>query len=122
VDRKRGRRLFYKIGEVCAEFGIEPHVLRYWESEFAQLRPRKNKAGQRIYSPRDIELIRQIKHLLYDRKYRIEGARKALAEEEIAVPEAVPTRPERPDPAQTLRTLRAELLALRDRLSRPPKP
>jgi DNA-binding transcriptional MerR regulator len=71
-------KLFYKIGEVCEIFGVEPHVLRYWESEFGALSPQKNRAGQRIYRKRDLELIETIHRLLYDEGYTISGARKKL--------------------------------------------
>jgi DNA-binding transcriptional MerR regulator len=73
------RKLYYKIGEVCEIVGVEPYVLRYWETEFAALRPPKNKAGQRTYRPGDIQLLLQIRKLLYDERYTIAGARKQLA-------------------------------------------
>jgi len=73
-------KVFYKIGEVSEITKIEPYVLRYWESEFSFLRPRKNKAGQRIYSRKDLELIIQIRDLLYKERYTIEGVRKKFRE------------------------------------------
>jgi DNA-binding transcriptional MerR regulator len=69
-------RLFYKIGEVSEIADIEPHVLRYWESEFPFLKPRKNKTGQRVYTRKDLELVLQVKDLLYKEKYTIAGVRK----------------------------------------------
>jgi DNA-binding transcriptional MerR regulator len=72
------KKLYYKIGEVCHIVGVEPHVLRYWESEFARLSPPKNKAGQRTYRPKDIELLLQIRKLLYEDGFTIAGARKQL--------------------------------------------
>ena len=69
-------RLFYKIGEISTVADIEPHVLRYWESEFPFLKPRKNKTGQRMYTRKDLELVLQIKNLLYKEKYTIAGVRK----------------------------------------------
>ncbi len=69
-------KLFYKIGEISQVADIEPHVLRYWESEFSFLKPRKNKHGQRIYTRKDMELVLQIKNLLYKEKYTIAGVRK----------------------------------------------
>ena len=69
-------RLFYKIGEISTVADIEPHVLRYWESEFPFLKPRKNKTGQRVYTRKDLELVLQIKNLLYKEKYTIAGVRK----------------------------------------------
>ena len=74
-----GRR-FQRIGEVAADIGVPTHVLRYWESEFPQLRPRKGSGGQRLYQQRDVELIREIKTLLHERGYTIDGARRALNE------------------------------------------
>lgn len=76
-----GKKLFYKIGEVCKIFDVEPHVLRYWESEFTLLRPNKNRAGQRIYRKKDLELIEAIKHLLYDQGFTIAGANQKLLEQ-----------------------------------------
>lgn len=69
-------KLFYRIGEVGRITGVEPYVLRYWETEFPFLRPRKSSSGQRIYTKREIELILTIKRLLYEEKYTIEGVRK----------------------------------------------
>ncbi len=76
--RKRASsdKLFYKIGEISNIAKIEPHVLRYWESEFPFLKPRKNKTGQRVYTRKDLELVLQIKSLLYKEKYTIAGVRK----------------------------------------------
>jgi DNA-binding transcriptional MerR regulator len=69
-------KLFYKIGEVSDIADLEPHVLRYWESEFPFLKPRKNKTGQRVYSRKDLELVLQIKDLLYKERYTIAGVKK----------------------------------------------
>lgn len=73
-------KLFYKIGEVSRIADIEPYVLRYWETEFAFLKPRKNKSGQRVYVKKDLELILEIKRLLYQERYTIEGVRKRFGE------------------------------------------
>src|SRR3954454_2953571 len=73
-------KLFFKIGEVSQLVGVEAYVLRYWESEFRGLSPKKSSSGQRMFRRKDVELLLQIKHLLYDRKFTIEGARKALAD------------------------------------------
>jgi DNA-binding transcriptional MerR regulator len=69
-------KLFYKIGEVSKIVGVEPYVLRYWETEFTFLKPRKNKSGQRVYIKKDVELLLSIKKLLYQERYTIEGVRK----------------------------------------------
>jgi DNA-binding transcriptional MerR regulator len=74
-------KLFYKIGEVCQYTDTQPYVLRFWESEFPQLSPQKNRSGQRTYSRQDIDLILRIKSLLYEEEYTIAGARKRLEQE-----------------------------------------
>jgi DNA-binding transcriptional MerR regulator len=71
-------KLFYKIGEVSRIVGVEPYVLRYWETEFPFLKPRKNKSGQRVYIKKDVEFLLSIKRLLYQERYTIEGVRKRL--------------------------------------------
>ena len=70
---------FLKIGEVAKWLGVKPHVLRYWESEFPSLRPKKNPSGQRIYAKADIDAIVEIKNLLYNQRYTISGAKRMLA-------------------------------------------
>jgi DNA-binding transcriptional MerR regulator len=74
-------KLFFKIGEVCDLAGVQAHVLRYWETEFPMLAPQKNRAGQRTYRRRDVEMALRIKELLYDEQYTIAGAKKRLANE-----------------------------------------
>ncbi|MGB8507855.1 MAG: MerR family transcriptional regulator [Pyrinomonadaceae bacterium] len=71
-------KLFFKIGEVCDITGVQAHVLRYWESEFPMLAPQKNRAGQRTYRKRDVEMVLRIKELLYEDQYTIAGAKKKL--------------------------------------------
>ena len=71
-------KLFYKIGEVSRIVGVESYVLRYWETEFPFLSPRKSKSGQRVYTKKDVDLILQIKKLLYEDKYTIDGVRRKL--------------------------------------------
>ena len=71
-------KLFFKIGEVAELAGIEQHVLRYWEEEIESLKPKKNKSGQRLYQKKDVELIFEIKQLLYAEKFTVAGARKKL--------------------------------------------
>ncbi len=73
-------KVYFSISEVCARTGLEPHVLRYWETEFSQLRPKKNRAGNRAYREKDIEIIEIIKNLLYEEKFTIPGAKKRLSE------------------------------------------
>jgi DNA-binding transcriptional MerR regulator len=73
-------RLYYSISEVCQMTGLKPHVLRYWETAFPMLKPGKNQAGNRIYRPRDVQLIKLIKKLLYDERFTVDGARQKLEE------------------------------------------
>lgn len=73
-------KLFFRIGEVSDLVGVEAYVLRYWESEFPALSPKKSSTGQRMFRRKDVEMLLRIKHLLYDRKYTIDGARQALIE------------------------------------------
>jgi DNA-binding transcriptional MerR regulator len=72
--------MYYTIGEVSDLTGVKPHVLRYWETEFPSLRPKKNRAGNRSYRPRDIKAVLAIRDLLYKEKFTINGARKKLQE------------------------------------------
>jgi DNA-binding transcriptional MerR regulator len=74
------KKAYYSIGEVCDLTGLKPHVLRYWETQFDVLNPTKNRAGNRVFRPKEIELVLLVKHLLYEEKYTIEGARKRLQE------------------------------------------
>ena len=110
-------KLYYRIGEVEELTGVPAYVLRYWESEFKLLRPKKNPAGQRVYRQRDLDLVRRIKTLLYDERLTLEGAKKRLHAEtkkspqlELGIREA--------SYAETLRRVRDRLNALRARLSR----
>jgi DNA-binding transcriptional MerR regulator len=73
-------RVYYSIGEVCDLTGLKPHVLRYWESQFEVMNPTKNRAGNRVYRPKDIDLVFLVRRLLYEEKYTIEGARQRLLE------------------------------------------
>ncbi len=72
------QKAYYSIGEVSVMTELEPHVLRYWESEFSALRPKKNRAGNRAYRKKDIEMVEKIKFLLYREMYTIEGAKRKL--------------------------------------------
>ncbi|HWR50588.1 MAG TPA: MerR family transcriptional regulator [Bryobacteraceae bacterium] len=71
-------KLYFQIGEVSRLVGLEPHVLRYWEKEFPALAPKKVGKGRRFYRRKDVELLLEIKQLLYDKRFTIEGARKQL--------------------------------------------
>lgn len=74
------KKVYYSIGEVCDLTGLKPHVLRYWESQFDLLNPSKNRAGNRVYRAKEIEMVLLVKHLLYEEKYTIEGAKQRLSE------------------------------------------
>jgi DNA-binding transcriptional MerR regulator len=71
-------KLYFRIGEVSKLLGVEPYVVRFWESEFRGLSPKKSDTGQRLFRRKDVELLLQIKHLLYEKKFTIEGARQSL--------------------------------------------
>ncbi|RKZ30411.1 MerR family transcriptional regulator [bacterium] len=77
-EKGRFKKLYYSITEVGEITGLKPHILRYWESEFPFLRPKRNRAGNRAYRQKDIEMIQQIKRLLYDEGYTIEGAKQRI--------------------------------------------
>src|SRR5262245_10537929 len=72
------QKLYFRIGEVARLLEVKPHVIRFWEKEFKSLRPKKSAAGQRIFSRKDVERLVAIKHLLYEERYTIDGARKHL--------------------------------------------
>lgn len=78
-------KLYYSISQVAEITQLDPHVLRYWETEFRELSPRKNRGGKRLYRESDIKLLMQIKELLYERRFTIEGARRELRESKIPV-------------------------------------
>ncbi|MGA2193241.1 MAG: MerR family transcriptional regulator [Nitrospirota bacterium] len=80
-------KLFYKIGEVSRLAGVEPYILRYWETEFPTLAPRKNRGGQRVYQQGDLDTVLAIKRMLHEEGYTIAGARKKLAESASRQPE-----------------------------------
>tara|TARA_Y100001980_G_C14482600_1_gene260830 strand:- start:52 stop:405 length:354 start_codon:yes stop_codon:yes gene_type:complete len=82
------KKLYYSISEVSEITGLKAYVLRYWETEFSQLNPPKNRAGNRTYRQKDIEVILKIKDLLYQKKYTIDGARNFLKEKENVVKSA----------------------------------
>ena len=105
------KKIYYSISEVCTKTSLEPHVLRYWESEFAQLRPKKNRAGNRAYRDKDIEVIRYIKYLLYEEQYTIPGAKKKLAESKEF---EIPNQPlqEQPSNGHLMQEVSRELRAL----------
>ncbi len=112
MPRQLPDKLYFRIGEVAEIVGVEPHVLRYWETEFRSIRPEKSRKGQRIYSRRDVETLLKVKELLYGHRYTIAGAKRKLRGEGVEPREPAaaegPARPER-----DLSGLRAALHALR---------
>jgi DNA-binding transcriptional MerR regulator len=102
-------RLYFRIGEVSSITGVPPYVLRYWESEFPALQPRKSGGGQRLYRKRDVTLILEIKKLLYQERYTVAGARRRLTERE--------ERARRLEARAALQRLRAGLEALLKQLT-----
>jgi DNA-binding transcriptional MerR regulator len=108
-DREIPDKLYYRIGEVSRIVGVEPHVLRYWESEFPFLKPSRVVSKQRLYRRRDVAMLLRIKHLLHEEKYTIAGAKKHLRHERMA--EAAGTRKQLPAD-QLLVQIHDELLEL----------
>jgi DNA-binding transcriptional MerR regulator len=117
VATDAAEKLYYRIGEVEALTGVPAYVLRYWESEFKLLRPKKNPAGQRVYRQRELDLVRRIKALLYDERLTLEGAKKRLLAESRRSSEQLELGIRETQYADTLRRVRDRLLALRSRLA-----
>ena len=109
---------YYSIGEVCKLTGLEDHVLRYWETQFPSLRPIRNRAGNRVYRPKDLEHVRQLRYLLHERQYTIAGAKRRIEESRKA---GVSLRgEEEAEAARVLAEVRGGLEKLRDLLTVPP--
>lgn len=112
-DHDRGaalEKLYYRIGEVSDLVGVEPHVLRYWETEFRSVRPQKSSKGQRIYSRRDVETLLKVKDLLYAHRFTIAGAKARLRQGGI---EPAPTTETSGVSTAELSRVHQELVALR---------
>jgi DNA-binding transcriptional MerR regulator len=101
-------KLYFRIGEVSAIAGIPSYVLRFWETEFKKIKPKRTSSGQRLYRKNDVELILRIKHLLYDKKYTIQGAKQHL--------NALNTAKKKKASTGTLEEIRKELENIRDML------
>jgi DNA-binding transcriptional MerR regulator len=118
-------KLYFRIGEVSRLAGIKPYVLRFWETEFSSLGPKKSGKGHRLYRRKDVELVLEIKRLLYEKRYTIEGARKYLdaRSREVGVKSADAGKPSRPQPAlfgdtgPALEAIRKELTEILELLS-----
>jgi DNA-binding transcriptional MerR regulator len=111
-------KLYYRIGEVEAITAVPAYVLRYWESEFRLLRPKKNPAGQRLYRRRDLDLVLRIKALLYDERLTLEGAKKRLVAESRG-PAQLDLGVRGAALEAAVRRMRDALRAIRDRLTSP---
>ena len=103
-------KLYYRIGEVAQAVGVQPHVLRYWESEFGSIRPQKSARGQRVYSHKDLEKLLRVKQLLHAEGYTIAGAKKKLREVTAEAPR------EQDETLAFTAKMRADLRSLRDEI------
>jgi DNA-binding transcriptional MerR regulator len=102
-------KLYFKVGEVSSIVGVPAYVLRFWESEFNKINPKRTSAGQRLYRKKDVELILWIKHLLYEKKFTIEGAKQRLKTQATGQTEKPPT--------DILQEICTELQKIRDLLA-----
>lgn len=102
-------KFYFKIGEVSKIVGVPPYVLRFWESEFKQIKPKRTESGQRAYRKQDVALVLLIKHLLYERKFTIEGARQHLKHKTGDAP-----ADDRTDKPPGIAEIRSELIRIRD--------
>jgi DNA-binding transcriptional MerR regulator len=107
-------KLYFRIGEVSDLVGVEPHVLRYWETEFPAVGPKKSGTGHRMYRRKEVELLLKIKYLLYEKKYTVEGARQYLHSESKMSRRRPPARNEQGDlfASDPLPEIRKELVAI----------
>ena len=113
-------RLYRPISDVAEVVGVKPHVLRYWETQFSMLRPRKNRAGNRMYRPDEVKLLFRIKELLYDRRFTIAGAKRHLLDQrKDPAPKQVELAFGEAEKRIALHEVRAELKQLLGRLRGP---
>ena len=116
-------KLYYRIGEVSDIVGVQPHVLRYWETEFRSIRPQKSSKGQRVYSRRDVEKLLRVKDLLKNQGFTIAGARKRLSEPQVSsAPERVEADPGTKNMRKVLLGLRQDLMQMLEQISEPKAP
>lgn len=118
MERRIPDKLYFKIGEVARIAGVKPHVLRYWESEFAAIAPVKSRSNQRLYRRDDILLVLKLKALLYEQGYTIAGARRKIKEISSQSSPDQMIDPPAHDSAALLREIRDDLLRLRAELQR----
>ena len=113
-------KLYYRIGEVAGIVGVEPHVLRYWETEFRSIRPQKSAKGQRVYSRRDVETLLKVKELLYGHRFTIAGARRKLREGGVEPPGPEDASAEEVQRMRdALLSIRTEIVSILDELNKP---
>ena len=105
-------RLYYSISEVSDLIGVKPHVLRYWETQFKMLRPKKGRGGARMYRKRDVEVLFEIKQLLYDQRFTIAGARRRILDERSEAKEQIELPFSKLDREEMLRGLRKDMEGL----------
>jgi DNA-binding transcriptional MerR regulator len=115
-------KLYYSISEAAQMLDVAPHVLRYWETQFTMLRPRKGRSGSRMYQRRDIELLTVIKQMLYDEGLTIAGAQRKLLHQRKAERTAAETTPVPTEAEPSLKDLVSQLRTLAADLRRPPRP
>ena len=110
-------KLYFRIGEVATIVGVEPHVLRYWETEFRSIRPEKSRKGQRVYSRRDVDTLLKVKELLYGHRYTIAGAKRKLRGDGVEpIDEQDPSVKEAKQLREGLRSIRGDIEAAIQRI------
>jgi DNA-binding transcriptional MerR regulator len=105
-------KLYYSISEVSDLVGVKPHVLRYWETQFKMLRPRKGRGGARMYRKRDIEVLFDIKQLLYDQRFTIAGARRKILDDRQDGKDQIELSFTKLDKEETIRALKKDMESL----------
>ena len=105
-------KLYYSISEVSDLVGVKPHVLRYWETQFKMLRPKKGRGGARMYRKRDVEVLFEIRGLLYDQRFTIAGARRRILDERADEKEQIEMPFSKLDREEMLRALRKDMEGL----------
>lgn len=109
-------KVYFRIGEVARILDVQPHVIRFWETEFKTIRPQKSRAGQRVYTRRDVEKLLVIKRLLREERFTIEGARKHLKEKGLEPATPSPEAASEPVAPPRVELLRAALVSAREKL------
>lgn len=120
TSESSGEKLYRSISEVSELLDVKPHVLRYWETQFSVLRPRKNRAGNRMYRPEEVKLLYTIKDLLYGRRYTIAGAKKSLSAEKKSPSGQLEMGFKEAEKKVVLDEVRSELMRIAEQLRQPP--